>query len=98
MLETVFAQVISSFIMRLLSPIANLLHRRKPDGWCREHRVQADFRGVRVGAEEPNWYCSYGQHYVNRQGREYKPSSAEKAIGWGLIGAAIGFLFGRRHS
>ena len=67
------------------------IHRR-PDGKCRRHKVQAEYKGFRLGATEPNWHCGHGGgHYVNKQGREYEPTT-EKAAAVGLLAAGIVLL------
>lgn len=69
------------------------LHRR-PDGKCRRHKAQGVFKGLRLGATEPNWHCSRGGgHYINSRGYEYEPTT-EKAAAVGLVAAGLAVLAG----
>ena len=68
----------------------------RPDGWCRKHEAQAELKGVRVGAAEPNWYCMYGSHCVNRRGGEYEPSKSERTAALAVLGGVAYWLARRK--
>jgi hypothetical protein len=91
--------IISGVIGAVGAVIAALVARvklRKPDGYCKAHRVQGELRGVRVGAEgHPNWWCLYGQHFVDRRGHEYEPPAGEKRAAWGLLAGLAALLLWR---
>jgi len=94
-MSNVVAIIVSSVITGAVTGAAGVfvgrLHRR-PDGKCRRHKVQAVYKGFRIGAVEPNWYCQHGGgHYVDRLGREYEPTT-EKAAAVGLLAVGIAIL------
>lgn len=80
----------------IIAALVTRVRLRKPDGYCKAHRVQGELRGVRVGASEPNWWCLYSQHYVDRRGREYEPSRGEKRAAWGMLTGVAAWLLWRK--
>lgn len=95
----ILSNLVTAVVAAVAGTFAGRLHRR-PDGKCRRHKVQAGYKGFRVGATEPNWYCSYGGgHYIDRRGYEYEPTT-EKAAAVGLlaVGVALLSLLGKAKS
>jgi len=86
--------IVTGIVCAILGGAAEALFSRmhsRPDGKCLKHKVQGELKGVRLGAAEPNWWCPYGQHYINRRGHEYD-RPAEERLTTGLLAAAIAAL------
>jgi hypothetical protein len=87
----ILSNLVTAIVASAAGAFFSKMHRR-PDGKCRRHKMQAEYKGFRLGAAEPNWYCSYGGgHYIDRRGCEYEPAT-EKAAAVGLLAAGVAIL------